>query len=353
MGVKPSQVADLLALMGDTVDNIPGAPGIGEKGARDLIQRFGSVEAAIEHAAEVERKTYRESLQNNREQILLSKRLATIDTTVPVEVPLEDLLTHEPDVAELKKIYKEMEFYSLLKELGPTEDAHTRDYATVASREEAVAYGETLATLDPGQPIAFALQSAVEGDLPLTMLGVSYRPGVARALSIDFLDVLKPILEDLERPKVAHDLKALTLALAKYGIEARGFQYDVMLYSFLLCADPSGCSPEILAERYLDRKLHAAAEQHADLAITLSERLAPEIDQQGFREIYDTIDLPLAGVLARMERTGIRIDPEQLRTLSGQLDTEIQRLSAEIHDWRVSRSISIPQSNWARFCSRK
>ncbi len=87
MGVKPSQVADLLALMGDTVDNIPGAPGIGEKGARDLIQRFGSVEAAIEHAGEVERKTYRESLQNNREQILLSKRLATIDTSVPVEVP--------------------------------------------------------------------------------------------------------------------------------------------------------------------------------------------------------------------------------------------------------------------------
>ena len=88
MGVKPSQVADLLALKGDSVDNIPGAPGIGEKGARDLIERFGSVEAALEHAAEVERKTYRESLQNNREQILLSKRLATIDTTVPVEVPV-------------------------------------------------------------------------------------------------------------------------------------------------------------------------------------------------------------------------------------------------------------------------
>src|ERR1700738_2830220 len=151
MGVKPSQVSDLLALMGDSVDNIPGAPGIGEKGARDLIQRFGSVEAAIEHAAEVERKTYRESLRNNREQIMLSKRLATIDTTVPVEVPLEDLVTSEPDLAELKKIYKEMEFYSLLKELGPTEDSHTRDYATIPTREEAEAYGETLAKLDPGK----------------------------------------------------------------------------------------------------------------------------------------------------------------------------------------------------------
>jgi DNA polymerase-1 len=131
---------------------------------------------------------------------------------------------------------------------------------------------------------------------------------------------------------VAHDVKALRLALRKYGIDAQGFQHDVMLYAFLLCADPSGCSPETLAERYLDRKLHAAAEQHADLAITLAERLAPEIDQQGFREIYETIDLPLAGVLGRMEQTGIRIDPVQLRALSGQLDTDIQRLSAEIYE---------------------
>src|SRR6202162_4287011 len=144
MGVKPAQVADLLALKGDSIDNIPGAPGIGDKGAKDLIEQFGSVEDAIEHAAEVERKTYRESLQNNREQILLSKRLATIDTTVPVEVPLADLATREPDLAELKKIYKEMEFYSLLKEVGPTQDAHTRDYATVASRERAFQSGERL-----------------------------------------------------------------------------------------------------------------------------------------------------------------------------------------------------------------
>ena len=95
-----------------------------------MILRFGSVEGALEHAAEVERKMYRESLQNNREQILLSKRLATIDTTVPVEFEMANLAAQEPDIAELKKVYKELEFYSLLKEVGPTEDSHTRDYAT-------------------------------------------------------------------------------------------------------------------------------------------------------------------------------------------------------------------------------
>ena len=109
---------------------------------------------------------------------------------------------------------------------------------------------------------------------------------------------------------------------------------------------------EVLAERYLDRKLGAAAEQHADLAITLAERLAPEIDQQGFREIYETIDLPLAGCWRAWSRPASAIDPAQLRVLSGQLDTEIQRLSARSMSWPASRSTSIRRSSSARFCSK-
>ena len=102
MGVKPSQVADLLALKGDSIDNIPGAPGIGDKGAKDLIDKFGSVEAALDRAAEVERKTYRESLQKNREQVLLSKKLATIETAVPIEFSMEAVAAAEPDLVTLK-----------------------------------------------------------------------------------------------------------------------------------------------------------------------------------------------------------------------------------------------------------
>src|ERR1700690_3444034 len=118
MGVQPGQVADLLALKGDTSDNIPGAPGIGEKGAKDLILRFGSVEGALEHAAEVEKRTYRESLQNFREQILLSKKLATIHTDVPVPLVMEALQAVEPDTALLRELYQDMDFHSLLRELG-------------------------------------------------------------------------------------------------------------------------------------------------------------------------------------------------------------------------------------------
>ena len=329
MGVKPSQVADLLALKGDSIDNIPGAPGIGEKGARDLILRFGSVENALDHAAEVERRTYRESLQNNREQILLSKRLSTIDTSVPIEFDIAKLAAQDPDLQALKQIYKELEFFSLLKELGPTEDAHTRDYGTLETRSAVENY---IASMPPDAPVAIAIQSSAKEDLPLTMAGIAYKPGEARAFSVDFLDAAKPLLEDASRPKIAHDIKSVLLALAKYGIEGKGFQHDVMLYAFLLCADPSGCSPEVLSERYLDRKLMAAAEQQADSSLTIAERLIADVDKEGLRDIYEKIDLPLTSVLARMEQEGIRIEPVQLKALSVRMDTDLQRLSNEIYE---------------------
>src|SRR5205807_9867170 len=154
MGVKPSQVADLLALKGDSIDNIPGAPGIGEKGARDLILRFGSVENALEHAAEVEKNMYRESLLNNRDQILLSKKLATIDTSVPIECDITAFATAEPDVSALRNIYKELEFTSLLRDVGPADDSHTRDYKTLTTREDVAAYIDAIPT---DSPVAIAV----------------------------------------------------------------------------------------------------------------------------------------------------------------------------------------------------
>jgi DNA polymerase-1 len=126
MGVEPGHVADLLALKGDAIDNIPGAPGIGDKGARDLIEQFGSVEAALDRAGEVQRKMYRESLQNNRERILMSKQLARIETNVPIEFSFTDLEVKAPDIPALKQIYKQLEFHSLFQELGPTEDTRER-----------------------------------------------------------------------------------------------------------------------------------------------------------------------------------------------------------------------------------
>ena len=327
LGVEPAQVADLFALKGDAVDNIPGAPGIGDKGARDLILRFGTVEAALERAGEVEKKMYRESLQNNVDRIRMSKQLATIATDVPLDLALDTLKAQSSDVPLLKAIYKEMEFHSLLKELGPSEDTRARDYAVITNADELLAWiGEA-----GGAPVAVAIAKSGEGEFALDTIGLAYRPGEARAITTDLLPPLKPWLEDAASPKVACDTKDATLALARLGVEAEGFVHDVMLYGFLLDAEPTGCSLEAQAQRRLDLKLGAAPEQHADLTLEIFQQLAPAIDERGLRALYEEIELPLTGVLARMERTGVRVDQRELRRLSAMMDTEIARLTAEIH----------------------
>jgi DNA polymerase-1 len=321
MGVMPAQVSDLLALMGDTVDNIPGAPGIGEKGARDLIARFGSVEAALERAAEVERKMYRESMQKNVERIQMSKRLASIATDVPVEFSLDSVKAQEFDLALLKAIYKEMEFHSLLKELGPSEDARPRDYRSLSGLEE----------IPSGAPVAVAISKAAEGEFALDSIGIAWKAGEARSAAGEMLAKVKPWLEEAAAPKIACDVKSALLELGRLGIDAQGFDHDVMLYAFLLDADPGGCPLEEQARRKLDLKLGHSPEQHADITLELWNQLAPAVETRGLRDLYSTIELPLTRVLARMEREGVRIDSTELSRLSQLMESEIARLTSEIH----------------------
>jgi DNA polymerase-1 len=313
LGVPPAQVADLLALKGDAVDNIPGAPGIGDKGARELIVRFGSVEAALDRAGEVEKRVYRESLEQNRERILLSKRLATIETAVPVEWSLEAVAAREPDPAALAEVYRELEFFSLLKE---TEPAPRQEALTF---ENPAAVGAWIEGLSLELPVAVSLTSAG--------IGLSVRPGEGCAVSLAALDQVRPVLEDPARAKIAHDLKATLAGLERLGVAARGFTDDVMLGGFLLTADPAGCGLEALARRLLNREPASAAETILDLA----NHIGPELDRRGLRHLYATIELPLAPVLGRLERAGVRIDLAAMKALGGRMETEIQRLTAEIH----------------------
>jgi DNA polymerase-1 len=328
MGVRPDQVADLLALKGDAVDNIPGAPGIGDKGAKELIERFGSLDAALGRAAEVEKKAYRESLQNNVERIRMSQRLATIATDVPVEFSAESVKAQAPDPELLKSIYKEMEFHSLLKELGPSEDTRERQYGVIGSGEELLAW---LAEAQ-GAPVAVAISKSAEGEFALDTIGLAWRAGVARAVHSEHFAALSPWLQDVGAVKIACDVKSALLELARLGIEARGFAHDVMLYAFLLDADPGGCGLEEQARRRMDLRLGPAPEQHADITLELFQQLSPAVDERGLRKLYDEIELPLTRVLARMERTGIRIDGAELKRLSGLMETEIARLTAEVHE---------------------
>ena len=332
MGVRPGQVPDLLALKGDATDNIPGAPGIGDKGARELVARFGSVEEALARASEVERRAYRESLESYAEQIRLSKRLATIDTSVPMEFSLEAFRAQPPDEAALRQLYRELEFHSLLKELGPEAEAQPSDFRAVETRAELEGH---LSAIPAGAAVAVSVAAAAGADLLRPeegpRLGLVWKSGQARAVPASLLEAARPWLEDAGRPKIAHDLKAIHLALGPLGIEPQGFGEDVMLYAFLLYAEPAGCSLEALAQRFLERQPGPGVEQQADCVLELARRLGPELDARGLRELYLKIELPLVPVLARMERAGIRLDPAELRRLSQLLEAEIGRLSGEIH----------------------
>lgn len=323
MGVPPGAVPDLLALRGDSVDNIPGAPGIGDKGARDLIVRFGTVEAALERAAEVERKTYRESLQNHRDQILLSKQLATIDTNTPVDWCLQSLAAQEPDLPTLRELYRHLEFFSQLKELQAADPGAEKDYRSLLTAEEVETF---VAGIPADTPVAIALNGGV---------GIAWQPGRSRGIPFELTarggGSLRALIEDPARPKIAHDVKTALSHFRNAGLEGHGFVHDVMLYAFLLAADPSACTCEVLAEKFLDRKLGVNADSRADCALELYGQLAPVIEARGFRKIYDEIDLPLVLVLDRMERAGVTVDPAQLRVLSGRLDTDMARLAQEIH----------------------
>ncbi len=322
MGVKPSQVADLLALKGDSIDNIPGAPGIGDKGAKDIISRFGSVEAALDRAAEVERKMYRESLLNHRDQILLSKQLATIHTEVPIEWDLPSLRAQPPNNSVLKGLYKELEFFSLLKDLPPEDDSSSRDYSTLTEQDAIAAWLER-------RPLYAPL--AVSVDLTNGFIGLSYRLGEGRAVPVASLEAIRPALESDAVPKVVHDIKALVASLFPLGITPQNLADDAMLYSFLISADPGGCSPEALAERFLDRKLNAAAEQQAEATLAIVELLRPQIAAQELSRVYLDIDLPLAPVLAKMETTGIRVDTSVLSELSTRLSERVEGIAEQIY----------------------
>ena len=320
MGVAPDQVADLLALKGDAIDNIPGAPGIGDKGAKDLIDQFGSVEAALDRAGEVTRKMYRESLQQNRERILLSKRLATIERNVPIEFSFDALQAAEPDVTALRAVFKELEFHTHLKELGPAEDTRTRNLGSL----DDVAGVEEYAGAHRGEsPVGIAFSR--------DRMGIAFRDDEARSVPLALAGVFRTMIEDPAIVKSGCDVKSALLALRRAGLNPQGFHHDSALYAFLLDAEPSGCSLEQQVQRRLELNIGDDVAQHAIYVRELCAQLSDAVDRRHLRELYETVELPLASVLAHMEETGILVDRAELERLSIMMDVEINRLTAEIH----------------------
>ncbi len=339
MGVRPEQIPDLLALQGDSVDNIPGAPGIGEKGARELIQQYGNVQACLEHAAEVKRKTYRESLQLNVEQIRMNRQLATIDEAVPVEVDLDSLRHRKSDVERLRTLFQELGFTTLLKDLPPPESAPT-DYAVLEDEASVRTYLESL----PAEKVVAVAIRAGNGEARPEMLSLGLQhhrevalspsEGAARSVPHEFFPLLKEWLEDATAKKAIHDSKAARLALAESGAGLSGVVHDTFLYAALLDATDSRQDLATVVERRFGERSggeNAEAAEAADWTGRLVALLEPEIRAERLQKVYEDVELPLAPILAGMERAGILIDAEELKKLSARLETELDELRAAIY----------------------
>jgi DNA polymerase-1 len=365
LGVPPERVVDVMALRGDSIDNIPGAPGIGDKGSVDLIQRFGTVEQALERAAEVEKKTYRESLQNNRENILLSKQLVTIDCNVPIDLDENAMKIGEPDRDALRELFTELEFTSLLKELLPIAEVSEAFYSDAKSAADIEA---VLQAMPAGGALAVAIEAEQEiadeedetldefksGMLPLSAetapaararsMAISSFPGVAVTVSLEAEGArsrLSAALADASLPKAFHDWKAAAHAVAPMGTDIRGVQHDSMLYSYLL--DPTYPSHRLadVALRRFNMKLSGGLPEAADVTGRLAATLRGEVEEAGLLKLYQEIDLPLVPVLTRMEQAGVKIDRKNLAEMSSRLELEIAAKAKEIyvsagHEFNIS-----------------
>ena len=357
MGVPPSKVADVMALMGDSIDNIPGArnpndkpahgerrkAGIGDVGARQLIQQYGSVEEALKHAAEVKRSSYREALQNCAEFVLLSKQLATIPTDAPVPFDLDLMKIGPPDTEALRELYSELGFTSLLRELAPLTDDRKTDYRQFEAPAEmekflgAVRGGQEAAawlTLDAQEPDEEGF-----GTRALSV-EISTKAESARITANDpqdkTLKVMEDWLADLKKPKIVHDPKLFHLLATKHsGNEPKalaGIRHATMLYSYLLRPTTANHEFAEVVLRHLNRTLSGAQGERADFLLRVAPVLREEVEKLGLLQVYEEIDLPLAPVLARMEAVGVRVDPVELDRISATTTEEIAKLEKSIFD---------------------
>ncbi len=371
-GVPANKIVDLLGLMGDSIDNIPGAPGIGSKGAVQIVTQFGSIEEALKRWEEVKHKTYRESLRNNAEIILKSKDLARIRVDLDVELNLDELKARPPDRAAAYSLFKELEFSALTREFSDAalavapEDQATLDYARVDSIEaledlvkslwDAESVG--IAVMDTTPPTTdtstdeptSGQQCVIDFEAPQ---GIAFSIGPAIARVIEFerfgadreraIGSIREVLSNGLLEKSVHDLKRAVGLLGQLDITLEGVKDDTFLAAYLL--DPSRSKYDLTdlareavgiegfdkpAKGWTDLQWQTAVA--ADLTARTAKVLHQRILEKKLETIYTEMELPLAPLLYRMERAGLKVDRATLADLSNYLGLELKRLTIKIYE---------------------
>jgi DNA polymerase I len=367
-GVKPEQVVEVMGLAGDAIDNIPGVPGIGEKTAIELIKIFGSIENLLTHLDQVRQKKLKENLETYGEQARLSRKLATIHTDVPLTYRLNDFAPSSPNQNGLREIFKELEFNKLLKELPEEKRPEKRDYRLITDQNEFLAL---LEELKKAKPFSIDLETTSPYPMWADLVGISlsYKSDQAFYIPVGHrlreaeeqlplpwvLKELKPILEDSKVNKVGQNLKYEWIVLKRYGMHLQGIYCDTMIASYLLNPTKHNHNLGEIAREYLDRnvtdykevvgtgskevtfdrvELERARDYScgdADVTLQLSHLLLPKLEEEGLKDLYYQMELPLAIVLAKMEMNGVKIDIDLLQEFSKEIETQLQQKMERIY----------------------
>jgi DNA polymerase-1 len=371
-GVAPHQVVDVLALMGDSIDNIKGVPGIGEKGARDLIAAYGSLDELLAHAAQIPNKRYREGLLGHAEDARQSRELARIRTDVPVDFVPDTLRYRGASRERCFDLFTRLGFRTLVMEYAPDAQTIGKDYALVRTVDEV---RELAADLKKAGRFGIRVLPDTPSAMRTGIVGIAVSTGPRRALYIAFggskdlfggapgtlrvedaLAELKGVLEDPSIAKIGHDLKFDAIVLERHGVALAGIETDTMLASYLLDATRSAHPLEDLALEHggykalrdedlcgrgakaipfaeipPEKALDYAGER-ADLALQLSGTLRDLLRKEDLDSLYRVLEMPLIPVLVAIERAGVRVDGAALAAQSQHVERELAFRSGQIFD---------------------
>ncbi len=364
--LPPEKIIDYLGLMGDSIDNIPGAPGIGAKGAVKLIKEFGSAEAAMKNADQVSHKTYRESLQNNQELIRQSIELATVHTGVPIEFDLEKLKTKEPNRTKAYELFRELEFNTLTREFAdsaplfaglddPTQADIGRQYKIIDNLDD---LDKLVRKLWEIEDWSFEVDSSGSDEdcgsyFKKTPPGIAVATGAGISHYVDienFNEGREPairgigdVLANKYLNKCVHDLKQNLASLKKLSIDPQSVTNDTLLAAYLIDTSRKKFDLRTLAQQNLEQEIANEIPEgwkenqyrtceRADFTAQLAKVFEKRISQDDLEMVYREIELPLAPILYEMEMAGMKINVDELREVSKHLSAEIDKLAAKIYE---------------------
>ena len=368
-GIKPDQMIDVQGLSGDTADNIPGVPGIGQKTAVSLIKTYNSIQQLYEKLDTITKKKQRENLENFKEQAFQSRKLVTIDTEVPITLDPADFKVSQPDREKLTELFKILEFRQLQQSVPEQSDLSSKDYQAVLDQNQLT---KLISSLEKADPLAIDTETTSTNPMLAELIGLSFSFKANQAYYIPcrhrylgapeqlklkgVLDQLKPILENPQIKKIGQNIKYDWIVLKRNGIELDGVVFDTMLASYLL--NPSkrahnldqialdflghktisyaqvagkGKNALLFSEVPLDKAVPYACED-ADITLMAGDVLMPKLKALGLDELMESVEMPLVPVLMRMEMRGAGIDVERLNELSKSFENQLHALEHDIYD---------------------